>query len=316
MLVCERIARLDGPGDKERAEVMIIAILVPGDAKVRWFYSLLPFGTLLRTLQEKDVVRMAKEFTVGTRGWRKLFTWVRSEFVTAVTLPHSPDYINALSLTDCCPPILDPDSALARLESNEFLHDSHRRAEDAGRDLSDDRYLLGLHPAEREAVSVSGLKCAEYLLVKRDFFKSFFEEVYRSDKKIEAHTSTTGTAVGTPARGRGGRFATPTPAPSTAGTPTPGPTPASVSRAVRERTQTQTPGRRGVAKPSRRQRVRTDHAHQQWLEKVYDFKVSRAKVLVTAWRELGFLDEARYLPWVKAGGVFESIGSEEAEEVE
>lgn len=64
--------------------------------------------------------------------------------------------------------------------------------------------------------------------------------------------------------------------------------------------------RRGDGRPGARSRVRSEHAHKEWLERAHDFKSSRAKMLITAWRELGFLDEGRYLDWVRAGGMLEN----------
>ena len=46
----------------------------------------------------------------------------------------------------------------------------------------------------------------------------------------------------------------------------------------------------------------------RWLEKVYEFSNTGAKMLIIAWRELGFLDEGRYLDWIREGGMLESIG--------
>lgn len=51
------------------------------------------------------------------------------------------------------------------------------------------------------------------------------------------------------------------------------------------------------------ERARTDHAHQKWLEEVYDWAPNRAKKLVIAWKVLGLLDEKRYLPWIRKGGM-------------
>lgn len=52
-------------------------------------------------------------------------------------------------------------------------------------------------------------------------------------------------------------------------------------------------------------KVRTEYAHAQWLEKYYDWKLTRAKRLVVGWRELGLLEENRMRAWIRSGGQFE-----------
>lgn len=52
-------------------------------------------------------------------------------------------------------------------------------------------------------------------------------------------------------------------------------------------------------------KVRTEFAHAQWLERVYEWKLTRAKRLVLGLRELGLLEEKRILAWIRSGGQFE-----------
>ena len=47
------------------------------------------------------------------------------------------------------------------------------------------------------------------------------------------------------------------------------------------------------------------HNLNRWLENAHGFSSTRAKLLIVVWRELGFLDEGRYLDWVMAGGMLE-----------
>ncbi|RMY38536.1 hypothetical protein D0865_13066 [Hortaea werneckii] len=63
-------------------------------------------------------------------------------------------------------------------------------------------------------------------------------------------------------------------------------------------------------------RVRSEHAHEVWLVEEMKWKVSRARRLVVGWRILGFLEERRFLPWLREGGMLEKVGRRETEEDE
>lgn len=109
---------------------------------------------------------------------------------------------------------------------------------DTPKDLSDDRYLFELEPAERELASQVQLTCGEYLVIKRNFFKDWYTEVYRSDKKVKDG-----------------------------------------------------------------EMVRTNYAHEQWLEKEYEWTVRRSRRLVAGWKVLGLLDQSKIAPWAAQGGM-------------
>lgn len=285
-------------------KVVLIAVLLPREQRVRWFYSLLPIVSLLQILHKHNLLGVSKEFLPATPRHARFLSYMREAFLAAVDIPHSPDYINAEGITDYCPGILDPDTALRRLEMNEVLYFAHKNPLDAGLDISEDRYLLYLHPAESNIASMAHLKCAEYMLVKRNFFKAFFEDIYRSDKKLDnaANASSTrtggGGATATTAVAATGRVRFAEPA-----TPSRAQTPISDTSTPAQRADFQTPARGGA-----RVKVRTEHAHRTWLEKVYDMRSQRAKLMIVAWKELGFLDERRYMDWVNAGGMLEEIG--------
>ena len=171
---------------------------------------------------------------------------------------------------------------------------------------TDDRYVLHLHPAERELASLARLKCAEYLFIKRNFFHAFWTEIYRSDKLLDAvaPVSTSNPVASRrvdPAGERQesavGRQDTPV---STTSTPAPSsrfdsPAPTQTSAAAPAR------GRGVGYDASRRNRVRTERAHQVWLEQEYKMRTTAARALVIGWRVLGFLEEARFVGWVKEG---------------
>ncbi len=65
---------------------------------------------------------------------------------------------------------------------------------------------------------------------------------------------------------------------------------------------------------ARKLRVRTETAHRNWLMDTYKLTSQRARCLVTCWQEFGFLEEGRFLDWVRAGGMFEDGDVEEPDE--
>ncbi|KAK3673963.1 hypothetical protein LTR78_006165 [Recurvomyces mirabilis] len=56
-----------------------------------------------------------------------------------------------------------------------------------------------------------------------------------------------------------------------------------------------------------RSKVRTEHAHEAWLVNEGGVKAMVGRRLVVAWRVLGLLEEKRFLPWLKAGGMVEEV---------
>lgn len=342
---------------KKWSPATVVAVLVPkkgttvggqGDKfgwekDARFFYcnDSVPITPVLKML-EKTGIKVLRSFSPGSLKHKQFSIWLGGSFLKAVIPPDSQDYKHAMIDTDCCPSVIDPDNALNRLYMNSYLH----FAGDVARDLSDDRYLNQLHPAEREAASLSNLKCAEYLFIKRGFFKSFFEEIYRSDKKIDPNASSTASVRGVSAhiqsqshpRQREHEY------PHREDTPMstsadPAVTPVRASRAAsRAASSRATPARASGAVsaveftpvaptstqsrdggwPARRDRVRTERAHLHWLEKTYGLKWTQSKRLVVCWRLFGFLDEGRFLDWVRAGGMFEDgeVQEDESEDTE
>lgn len=277
LLLCEDAAVL--PHGEAELSLTVLAVLVPGHTKVRWFYALPSVAPLLHLLDHRHQIHLLTSLAPPSLHHARLYTYIRENFLRAVEMPESPDFLTAQSITDYCPNIIDPDTALKRLEGSEALHFGYIRPPDAwARDLSDDRYLLHLHEAEREVASIAGFKCAEYLVVKRNFFRAFWVEIYRSDKNIFRDSSDDEVAA-----------ASATTITSTSGAPSSTPRP---------------------------QRVRSDNAHAVWLEKAYGMRKSRAHMVVVAWRVLGFLDEQRFKAWVKAGGMFENSSEDEDEDGE
>ena len=162
-------------GGNARYPVSIMAILVPRDARIRWLWSLESSSYLLSELERLKLIEIRASWEPKTKRHRQFFTFLVEAFERAHRFPDHIDYIRAMCITDYAPEIEDEDTALMRLARNEFLY--YRKGED--KDISDDRYLLHLHPAERELASITDLQCAEYLFVKRSFFQAFYRDVMR-----------------------------------------------------------------------------------------------------------------------------------------
>lgn len=174
-----------------------MALVMPKDSHVRFWYSVSSYNSLLVILKGKGYIEPLKTLEVrpnhlmfdpkrslGPTDLRpdhhcRVYVWLREVFLRALEVPHSADYLNAMSLTNFAPDIVDPDTAIKRLDNNEHLYSTL-----PGRDMTDDRYLLELEPPERAIASMCDLKCAEYLLIKHTFFREFYWEVMRSEKKI------------------------------------------------------------------------------------------------------------------------------------
>ena len=302
MIIVPHVASLP-TGTTDDPSTSILAVIVQGDPRVRWFYTMQPIAPVLERLASENLIDIRKELAPRTTKHAMLYTFVREEFTSTITIPHAQDFLNAEKITDYCPTMDDPDNAIGRLEANEWLHFNTPKPDEGlastskeeGVQPSDDRYLLHLHEAERMLAEMARLKCAEYLFLKRNFFRAFFEEVYRSDAKVvpsEDGDDDDSGAANPPAQSAA------SPAPSgVAGarhdTPATG-TPALASRSRRGR------GRPGRGKP---RSVRTERAHQMWLEGLYGVKVTQARILVTGWRELGFLEECKFAAWIQGGGM-------------
>lgn len=130
--------------------------------------------------------------------------------------------------------------------------------------------------------------------IKRDFFKAFFEEVYRSDKPVLVDNAPAQPITGTAHRDSPTPASTPPPSAPTSTRPRRGlaqrpdraDTPMSDNTPSRNSARTGgRPDSRGGAQPGWKKRIRTEHAHQVWLEREFALKPVRAKMLVTAWRE-------------------------------
>jgi hypothetical protein len=181
LVLLEGAATLEGKADQP---ISVFAIFVPKDERVRWFWTLKSPTSLLEELDYEELI--GKPACVPTSSPRHggLYTFLTTAFHAATTFPHAPDYLAAVKLLDLCPSIQDPATACSRIEADTNLFFNG----EGGADLSDDRYLLHVEPAERELISVVDMGCAEYLLHKRLYFKQLAREVICDSEKIRRAT--------------------------------------------------------------------------------------------------------------------------------
>ncbi|CZT15580.1 uncharacterized protein RCC_01431 [Ramularia collo-cygni] len=252
LILLEDAAHIEDAEHKGRSDgipIAIFALLMPKDPRVRFFYIQGPITPLLNRLASELCISETARVIKPTPHLHdnvdatpdhhcRIYTWLQEAFLSAIAIPDHKDYANAVSMTDYAPFIKEgeDDLAMAKLQSCDVLY----ATKDEPTDLSDDRYVFALHKAERVLAAALGLRCGEYLLIKRHFFRAFKDDVLYNEKKLLKNA-----------------------------------------------------------------KVRTEYAHAQWLEKFYEWKLTRAKRLVAGWREVGFLEEDRIRAWIRSGGQFE-----------
>lgn len=310
LLLFDSAATLDGDPS---APITVFSLYIPGDRSIRYFWTLLSPSPLLTDLTARDFVGPATEIPYFDKPPRRskfggvlpplhhsLLTLVSQSFSKATTFPDSEAYRTASQISDLCPPILEPDTAHARIEGEEDLHPAHTNAAD-GKEPSDDRYLLELPLAERALASLVNAYCAEYLLIKRQYFRAFSRETILHAEKVrraaayqqneQRHATPAGTADD--------------------GEDSPADTPNSTPLTTRSRGRSRSESSVAVAQPAtyhtarmnaaqsgarnRALRVRTKHNHIRTVEAQSGWNFARARRLVRGWEILGFLDEERVL---------------------
>ena len=314
LLLFESAAMLDGD---PAAPVSVLSLYIPGHKHIRWFWTLMSPVGLLAELTKRNLVGPAKEIPyydnppkrsktgeVLASRHHMLYTFVAQSFRIATTFPDSPEYMTASQISDVCPSIVEPKTAHQRIEAENDLHVSHDVSID-GKDLSDDRYLLELHLAERALVSLVGTCCAKYLLIKRQYFRAFSRDTILQAEKVRRAAAQNQNQQ---------REITPaTTAPEAAhddedDEQSQADTPNSNSRATRSRARSNSApiaraknhhGARAraaqIGARNRALRVRTRNAHIRAVEAQSAWSFARAKKLVRGWEILGFLDEERVL---------------------
>lgn len=204
-----------------RVAVSVLALFMPHDSKVRWFYcATSSFAPALLELAQKDMVTLRGEL----RPWKtknrnengekemeryaRLYTFLSQEFSNAIKKPEHADFLAAQLLGDYSLDIAEAEEgqALKKLLEDEVLYPeasrhipanflahppaTHNRKkqkeeEEEGINPSTDRYLLHLCPAEREiAIGILRIPCSKYLLVKRQFFQDFWREIVKRSERV------------------------------------------------------------------------------------------------------------------------------------
>lgn len=333
----ESAAMLDG---NPATPISVLSLYIPEDMHMRYFWTLLSPVTLLTELTKRGLLGPAvqipyydnpparsKPGALLPSRHHRIFECVAENFLKATTFPHSPEFHTASLISDVCPSITDPATARERIESENDLHvNSHDTSPD-GKDLSDDRYIFELYEAERALASLVHANCAEYLLIKRQYFKAFSRDTVLHAEKVRravAHNlnQRSSSKPSTTDQTQRREFRAVTPALtaddgkddddedySPADTPDASPCVTTSPRhSTRSRIRSSSvvitlpapdqSTRASAAQIGARNRalqVRTKNAHTKTVEAQTGWSMSRSKKLVRGWEILGFLDEERVL---------------------
>jgi len=190
----ESAAMLDG---NPATPISVLSLHIPGDMDMRYFWTLLSPVRLLTEFTRRGLLgppvhipyydnppARSKTGQILPSRHHSLFSFTAENFLKATTFPHSPEYHTASLISDVCPSIIDPATAHQRIESEPDLHVSSHDTPADGKDLNDDRYILELHEAERALASLVHVNCAEYLLIKRQYFKAFSRDTVLHAEKV------------------------------------------------------------------------------------------------------------------------------------
>lgn len=172
--------------------VTIMCVHIPGDLKLRWFWTPFKTSSLFTILHRRGYIaltpRAAADWEHDRKAHKRLYLVLKTLFEQAATVADHPDFLAAEALTDYCVPMENPDTALRRLEQNEKLQRGLRAASPIDGSLSiepsDDRYLPHLHPAEGWIAMDISLMASKYMLLKRQYFKHFYKQLATTKQKI------------------------------------------------------------------------------------------------------------------------------------
>ena len=341
----ESAAMLDG---NPATPISVLSLYIPGDMHMRYFWTLMSPAGLLTELTRRGLLGPAaqiryydnpparsKDGHVLASRHHMLFECIAENFRMATTFPHSTEYHTASLISDVCPSIIDPATAHQRIESDNDLHVSSHDTPPDGKDLSDDRYIFELHEAERALASLVHAWCAEYLLIKRRYFKAFSRDTVLHAEKVRraaAHHQNQRSGCG-PVTGNQDQRGESRPAASANDVKyddeeddehSPADTPNSTPRATRTRARSSSVAvalpapdqltRASAAQIGARNRalqVRTKNAHAKAVEAQTGWSFPRSKKLVRGWQLLGFLDEERVLAVLDGGDDGDDDGGDE-----
>jgi hypothetical protein len=276
----------DGGAAGDRA--YIFAVIVKGENRVRWFYTFRNPLPLLQHLAQVHAINPTamKDISHAQKPAKhaSLYVWLRENFLAANKIPHHPDYLAAEKLTDYCPSSLPVVSQ-----------------EGGGNSLDDqDTDITTNTPVS-------------------------------SQKKKMKSTPTSSQRPAPPSTENTDRYAhllTPPESILTSSLSLPSSHYLLLKRRFfaafyKDLVQNKevvlcapSNGRaRGPMDTGGQVKVRRVSAHYNWVVAEFGWQQMKARKLVNGWREMGWLEEQRFLPWLQAGGMFEEIG-EEAEEDE
>ena len=320
--------------------ISVLSLYIPGDMHMRYFWTLMSPASLLTELTRRGLLGPAVQIPyydnpparsktghVLASRHHMLFECIAENFRKATTFPDSPEYHTASLISDVCPSIIDPATARQRVEAEHDLHVSSRVTSTNGKDLSDDRYIFELHEAERALASLVHACCAEYLLIKRQYFKAFSRDTVLHAEKVRravAHNRNQSSASRPAAQHQNQHreFSPHTPvnmACTNAGeedehslADTPNSTPQAATTRSRARSSfvavaLPAPGQATplsaaqIGARNRALQVRTKNAHAKAVEAQTSWSFSRSRKLVRGWQLLGFLDEERVLAVLDGG---------------
>lgn len=178
--------------------ISILALHSPTNTRFHFFWT--PFSpSVLLTDLAVDGLIGPKALTEETHRYpptgtslpprhHTLYTMLKENFRLTTTYPDSDSFHLASQMSDTCPRIRNPTDAHRRIEAEDALHSTNNAAGD-GKDLVDDRYIFELAPAERALASLVYMCCADYLLLKRKYFKAFSRECALLSQKIRLTTA-------------------------------------------------------------------------------------------------------------------------------
>lgn len=320
LMLLESAATLNG---NPSAPISVLSLYIPEDKHIRYFWTLMSPTSLLIGLHKRNLLGPAvelpyfdnpparsKDGQVLPSRHHTLFTFLSQSFLAATTFPHSTEYQKASQICDVCPSILEPDTAYHRIDTENELHISSDTSKD-GADISDDRYILELPSPERALTSLVYASCAEYLLIKRQYFKAFSRETVLHAHKVrrasafhenQRRQSTPAHPVTGAADGGNEVKEEEEEDSESAAESTPMTTRARArsssmpaARAAEYHTPTARSRAAHTGAQNRALRVRTKNAHARAVEAQTGWSFARAKKLVRGWEILGFLDEERVL---------------------
>lgn len=98
LVLLEQAAWVEGREGK--VPVAILALVIPKDPRVRFYYSIFAsFKGLLTTLDTNGFIQVKATIEPDNKPHHgRLYVWMREEFLKAIKIPEHPDYLHAESV--------------------------------------------------------------------------------------------------------------------------------------------------------------------------------------------------------------------------